>query len=613
MASIRRGGGVQIKSTPVTQTPRSGLSNVLGFANSLASFGNAVKRLAERRNNERYAAEAARATAFIDTLGDQAEALRLTADDYTSYTKAVQPLNTKVEDWLEKNATDERTKELVRSRWTTLKDRQQQPLLAQQSERMAEDRARKALDVAAEFMPAPEEVGRNRLSPDANVRRAAAQELVAFRRTMTDPDGPILQEGGPDAAAQAYLARMKLVDKGTFHAWMDGQADKDVPNAMKTWFTSGAPLGDGTFSGATLTGAERRTWMNEWLKATEVADRARTRAEKAMGEQLEREADAWKLATLKAIKDGQALGADHADSAPGGEAGMAAQTWYLENMNTMYSEKSPVQMQNASVSEARISGVIALNGASVPGSLGVLMAEKERLVAQGGLHVDDLADQVVMLDEAIGKARDFSGLTPRQQREETARDRYNAFKAMLPADKIEGLSVEEGVSLLTAEGQRRQDVDGWLADMVGDPDVDPRVAADIAIESLRYPLSGGIRGGLLAAFRTPEALKALKDDPLGTLGAFPSIRTDLIVYADGRIDMTQTTANIRTETNWATDDSARNTEAAITFIAGALNLELYRDAGRELKALQAEADLDVMGRPMQATLPPGTADFGPGA
>ena len=623
MATIRRGGGVQIQTRAVTTTPRSGLDSFLGFASSLARFGSAIRSLADRRNEERFAAESARANSFIDSLGDQAEALRLElGDDYTALTKGLQPLDAQVEDWIEKHAKDDRTKANVRNKWMVLKDRQQQPVLEAQSRAMSEQRERTALDVAAQFMPDPERVGRALMSPDPNVRRAAAQEMTAWHGEMTNPDGAYLQQAGPDAGAKGYVHYKRLVEKGSFMAWMDSQSDKDLPNAIKTWYVSGAPMGDGTFAGATLDGPTRRAWMNEWTTAKTAADTVRKSAETHQEKVLDAKADAWWADVLKRRGRGEVLSLDHAESAPEGDAGTKMKIKFLETRNTAYESRSPEHQQVAAVAGANLNTVVKSHGPSMPGSLGILAAERETILGRTDLHPLDQAELLETVDNAIGAVRSYDGLTLRQQQEQTALDRFNAFEVKLPAESI-AIGVGEGedevalgasVQSLTQEGERRRDVREWFMGAVSDPTVDPRVAADIAIKALGWPAAGrGIRSGLLRAFRSPEALRSLRADPMRTLGAFPTVRTDLIDYQDGRLNLAQTSMNVRLATDWTHDDGALNTQLAATFLVETLDLELFRDPAKEMKAMEADANLDAMGRPMDEPRPAGMTNFGPGA
>ena len=620
MASIRRTGQVApVRSTPVTTTAPSGLDSILGFASSLATFGNAVKGLSERRNRKAAAEETARFNRILLTYDDQAQQARLkSGNDITAFNTAMQAPDGEMERHID-NIKDEAVKATAIDAWRRVKNVQEQPIVAAQSEEMAERRQRSAWEAFVAVAPDAAEIGGQMFDPDPGIRQQAAQGVVTMDGLVTNPNGPVLQTGGPAAGAQIQQRWMRDMERAAMYGYLNSQAEKNLPAAYQQMVLSGAPMPGqpGRFFGATWTSDERKAVFTSWSKSQSLAEDLRESQRKQVQEADEHHDDGVYTQFLRDRSQGKMIEPDDYVLKLRDRRGDTAQAIYKAAAEPP--KRSASQRIHSAVSEAELDGIISGNGPGIPGALGALVSARDALAANDGLHVLDKAQQLGTLEEAISAVRNHSGESLRTQQEQTALSRFNKIMSNLPAETlVAGTGAEvalEGSDLaaLGPETGRRNAVRDSFMGLMANPNVDPRVAADIHIEALRWPNAGGVRDGLLRAFHSPEALQVLRDDPLKALSAFPTVRTDLIAYADGRIDMTRTTLALRTETDWLHEDEARNTEIAISFLSKAAGAELYRDPTQELRAQEAQAQQEAMEILEAQQQQGGTANFGPGA
>lgn len=535
MASIRQGGGIGVRSTPVTTTAPSTLDNVLGFMGQVANAGAAMRGLAERRNNEKIASETAKANSYIVNYDDQLQGLRLKfSDDYTGFQDAAKPIRDEMAAWVEANITTEEGKAHFAMKEEALFNRAQDPILAASSAANAEQRERDAQEAAVKFLPkGVTKIAEALAGTDKVAKQHASLEVANAIREIQNPDGAVAQTFGATAAAKQAAGLMKRVDRATAMAIIGSNHEKDLPRLYEQWKGDGFAKGDGSFYGSSMTETEREDVWSDAMRARRYKDDFIAKQEAAADDRREERAGQLYLqAVIQGRNRGEVdegLLASLAAADPGKAAEILTTDWSRTALTRGEAEA-------ATAAEGQVNAMIAGLDPSDPASLGVIETMRVGMAQDRGLHFSTKNEIEGMLNEARADVIGYADLPPDVQAKMKGRAAVAKATRTASGDMVNPNQSPMVVAELLGEYDQ----------MIDDPTFPNGVAQRLVLSAATIP-DGDTAGAVMRMLRDPHTRAAARADPAKFLGIIPGM-ADADVYQlndAGEIDYVKTVGEMQ--------------------------------------------------------------------
>ena len=295
MARVKRIGGVQIRSTPVTFTPKSAMDGLIGLAGDVVDFVGALKGISDRRKDERLATQAhQRNTRLLSVRKGLIDARLGSSGQMSEYDAVASKLIEDEMAWGEAQGWEPEVLSRYALDLNNLDGPHRNALLARAEEQQLTERLNDELEVSATRFGDMEAAGRtfaNGLyeNDQAQIREGIGA-LQAMQSGTEDPDGAMLGSAGPEVATILQIRQQKQWDTGAMHAMLD-QAHQagnlgDVIVDIENGGIALPPDRDGNVRvlGATMDAPELRQVVASWTRARQAADRAYGRAEGDAGD-----------------------------------------------------------------------------------------------------------------------------------------------------------------------------------------------------------------------------------------------------------------------------------------------------------------------------------------
>lgn len=560
MASVRRTGGVQIARRDVTMTPRSGLDNLLGFAESVTSFAQGLKALGERRKDERIARETNMRNTRMLTVRDQLrDAYLKSGQSLEQYAPVADKLVADELAFGEKEGWDDEVMARYAVDLSNMDAKWKDKLTEVASERQFTQRVNDMQEVSAQRLGDMEAHGRTFMQGMASGDLPKIAEGVGGLNGMygatEDPDGAILAGSNPLVAAELQVRHQKEWDNGAMYEWLDQQSQAgNLSNALIDLQTGGVvlpPDKDGNVRrlGALHSDEELRQVARNWTQAHNAGDRARDRAESnAVAEDSEHDAaleDQWYRAYLQG-------GVVPTAEQMGQLRDPAKKRWWILNAGRMNETETPAQQAAWWGFEEGLKTELR---AIDPGDQRAGLARTEALrgsLAQvvDTLHPRRLAEARELIGAREAEIEQYSGLPDDEQRIVDREAEWEAFKRRRGLLRVgtganaEQQDVTAGVSALT-----EQALDDWFHLAIRDPELQDSAfaLASHAVRLVQHDANIPIGAVMGQLFGTARKRQALVDDPRGALALlqgqlgfggflYPALR----MGDDGQLSMART-------------------------------------------------------------------------
>ena len=596
---IRRTPGVQVTPQTASGGGRrpSALEGLSSLANALGGLGTAMQRFSALRNDRKFAQETSKANAYWLSTNDQFETIasQVSATDLEGLNAAlVEPTDAAVK-WAEEHLTTDRAKAAFFAKLEEKKNELQRPRMRAQGEALAKKQVDDAYRVAAQHTTAPYQLGQDLQSPEPGVRHTARLALKNAEDQFLGPESVLVARFGIPAATQAYAKYMTETGRAAGMAWLDSVSLANLPEAYKQYLAQGAPDADhkDRFYGAEDTWEERRQTIEDHARQRRLADTLRDGEIKRVEGELKDKQDAYRVGVYAQIASGAPVDFNQVlASAPDPTDTQLIQIAKDIRNGTWETNAQRIAGEQA---DRQIEDSISFIGTSHPGALGELSMERDGVMARTDLHYKKRAELVGELTEAMGEARAFTGLTPKQQERVKILDTWS--KVMHPP-RDTPISLQYTADQLSQIQTGLPKINHWFRAKLADSTFDDRAALDIA-QAAALELQAGANGDMMAAlvdaFDTPESVARIREEPAAVLEAFPSVRQDLIVFAGAgrepgrKIDFKRTVANLMKHGLGQGMGDFDDTLIAMRFIERHGHLQVFHDPAAQARVVSAQA------------------------
>ena len=580
--AIRRTGNVQVSPSPVTMTPPSKWEGFLGFANQLVGLGDTLRRLGDRRNDEKVQSEKAKVNSYFLNFSDTIEGIRLNftgqPSAYTGFTAAIKAPVQDALDYMEKEITTDRGKGEFYSKINAVINKHQDPLLKEQSAEIAQKREADFSRVVAINVPNTNDLGQNLFNPDPNVRRAARNDFRNMNDIFLSPDA-IPSHANPLGSAAVHTRYKRQIAHAAGMAYLSSQSTSNIVQAREQFLAQGAPDPDhpDIIYGRDQDAAWRRGVVADFDRNQRILDDMRKKEEDKTEEELEDRTALYLY--QKYLNAAAGVPEDAADVLANVPDPTDPRVIQLAKDIAKGPWESVGQQMVWGGVERQVLDEIRRIGISNLNSVSDLDALRQDVAQRTDIHYSRRAELISHIGEKMDEAEGFTGLTPEQQDE---------VRVMNGFDRRFHLGPEAALIYKASELAAVMSLRSWLSARVADPTFNNQAALDIA--NAAHSLPGDIVGGMVSAFDTPESLIAMRKDPISTMKAFPTVIEDVFVFdINNQIDTESSILALDALGLGAADPQYQHTYYVLRFMRETLSINPFIDPAEMLKQVQAAA------------------------